>query len=793
MMRTRTNKFVLVLLSLVAVIMMMAAMTGFVSSGSNVSATDEISLTVQEGASIKLDADNTGIRFTVNVSKGLSTAVIDDAEGDAEVGVAVMPSKILNEFEAQKVNGETDLFYFIKVTYGKDKEVISQPYGTNVLSKTEDVELYGRIVGIKDENYNSAYKAVAYYTLDGENYVYSNYSGERTIAQVAFDYLNDDPATEDIAGLKEILAKATNLNGGELDGSVLNAGDRFITEDIDLTATFAKNLANPTYEIVSGAEYVTINGTTLSPVSTGTAIINVSADGISYDVKVSAVKGSVLADYSSELYEDTVTLNQNSLGDGVSATYLAEKTDGYGTTESGVLEIKTKAFNNTAGNQAGFILLFPKAATGKNLTIRMMIAAGSTALGFKVGLGTQQLNDSYNVTYQEEEFANSWFNLYVEDIDTLTYQGADKIGFIIWAGEATEYTVYVSHVIDSDVYEKDLADNLTGYNLADYSDDSYENLVYPTRIQTATNIKTSIVDNFNGENNVLKVEATSSGVNHATQQDRGMSFALRLPKASTDGKVIMKIYYTSFPAGFRTMNQAESSAAADGASWSGVSVPNGGTGVINQWQTIALDYGTPISKIPFMIWATTGTFTMYVSYVKQNIDLTENLGENVLADFSNDVYETLIVPNANSKAGSITVEYLDGETNNFGIDVIKVETKQTASQWWTSGFAIKLPKAAQSDKVRVWMYIKDNSPAGFQFVQYKADYAEEYAEETANTTQAIPQTTKGSWFYVDVDMSKLASKDKICIHGWENGGDANKVYTYYFAIIYDGANGANKT
>ena len=116
-MRTNVNKRVSIWLSIISVIMFVLAMTGFFSGYSNAKA-DENLISVAQGASIKLDAENTGIRFTVNVKSDLSSLIINDAENDAEVGFAVMPASVLNGFDAQKADGEKDLFDYTR--YEKD-------------------------------------------------------------------------------------------------------------------------------------------------------------------------------------------------------------------------------------------------------------------------------------------------------------------------------------------------------------------------------------------------------------------------------------------------------------------------------------------------------------------------------------------------------------------------------------------------------------------------------------------------------------------------------------------------
>ncbi len=216
--------------------------------------------------------------------------------------------------------------------------------------------------------------------------------------------------------------------------------------------------------------------------------------------------------------------------------------------------------------------------------------------------------------------------------------------------------------------------NLIGNDLADFSSEKYEALVYTTDYIGAQSVEAAYMQSFAGETNVLKV--TAKAQNSEIPRTRGASFGIKLPKASADGKVKVKMYFPQTAPGFKFMRQDQTDHIQEI------------TGAVNTWHVFEVDYGESIMQIPISIFAldeSVTEFTVYFSYVRQQVDLADTLTGNYLADFSSDDYESCVTNTSVSGLGSVKNTYMEsahGETN-----VLKVEVENGAMM------TIKLPKS----------------------------------------------------------------------------------------------------
>ncbi len=224
-----------------------SALTANATQDSTHEPTSEIAFISGECTAIRMD-DPTGIRFGATVSDALEAQLLDGTayKTGAEAGLIIVPNFVFEAYNAQETEGkEVDYFAFVLAKYGKEKAEVSRAFLPKVLAETSATDkVTGSIVELQDANYNEAYSAVAYYTLDGENYVYSAVSEAKTVTNVADSALLDTTtqyeADERIA-LGNIIEKASSLkNGGTATAFAtyeVKKGDK-----IDLKAKYASEV-----------------------------------------------------------------------------------------------------------------------------------------------------------------------------------------------------------------------------------------------------------------------------------------------------------------------------------------------------------------------------------------------------------------------------------------------------------------------------------------------------------------------------------------------------------------------
>ena len=198
------KKKILSCLSLIAAVFTSVSVIAF---GAKAVKADEVEkITFTTGASIRYavaDDAATGIRFTAKLSKTLYEKLTENGEvkNGVEIGMLIVPETVLSSVQGDYID------YFASKGVAK-KEIVTTFDGTKIKAKGDHYIINGAIVTLKDVNYDKTYQAVAYYTENGETFVYSEKSDARSVGFVADAALNDPDS-----GLKdEARAQVQKIN-----------------------------------------------------------------------------------------------------------------------------------------------------------------------------------------------------------------------------------------------------------------------------------------------------------------------------------------------------------------------------------------------------------------------------------------------------------------------------------------------------------------------------------------------------------------------------------------------------
>ena len=280
-----------------------------VTAKTEAAADDTDLITIVPGASIRLDKAydkanvETGIRFFADVSKELSEKLLDgnDLKENCEIGMFVVPSSYIDDFENQ--NTTDDYWTYFETEKDLSKGEISVQFDGDELSVTENSRVQCSLYRLLDENFNTEYRAVAYYTEDGANYFYSAPGDPVSVAETANKALSDteyEYTAEQRKALANIMEKSILLQNGRADYSAtLVVGG----SGIDLKSRYANNIGaeNVSITVTGGKENVSLgNDCILKGVAKGNATVNVSAYGglIDFNLDVSVRAAAETANIS---------------------------------------------------------------------------------------------------------------------------------------------------------------------------------------------------------------------------------------------------------------------------------------------------------------------------------------------------------------------------------------------------------------------------------------------------------------------------------------------------------------
>lgn len=255
-----------------------------------------------DGAAVKLPTydengaptGETGIRFTA-----VAKPAILELEGVTEVGVMIVPAKVLDAFNAQKDGGTSDYFEYF-TGKGVSKESITYSVTPNKISAEADTNVRVSIVDLDNYDYNVKYQAVGYYQA-GESYYYTQESQIRSVAEVANNALLSDTFTGDRKAVASIVEKAITVAQGET-----------VTVGTYQTKDFTETINAIGIENADGFEFsmgtnnaFSLEGAVVTAKSTSeTAAVSVTAyDGdlaFDFSVKAKAERGETQAILSGE-------------------------------------------------------------------------------------------------------------------------------------------------------------------------------------------------------------------------------------------------------------------------------------------------------------------------------------------------------------------------------------------------------------------------------------------------------------------------------------------------------------
>lgn len=296
--------------------------------------------------------------------------------------------------------------------------------------------------------------------------------------------------------------------------------------------------------------------------------------------------------------------------------------------------------------------------------------------------------------------------------------------------------------------------SLNGFYLADFAFNGYTALVdrcLDEHASAPTSVE--VLDEFEGETNVLKVSMTSSAISRT-------GFTLKLPKDPGNAKVQVKMYnQCSVGQGLKFVKPG--------------TVSDGLTGDIasatkNKWTTQSLDYTGLDKTDEVVIYTWTGSgkqdVVIYLSWVK-SIDLAGSLEEGYVADFSSEEYAELLTSyNGYCEPKGTYIESFEGEENVLKIEMVSNTPNGNA------GFRLALPKEVGSNKIQIKIYDVCSVGQGAKFMK-------------PGTTELLKTETlvKNAWKVYELDYTGLEKTDEIALYTWTNG--ANTPVTVYLSWI----------
>ncbi|MBE5750350.1 MAG: hypothetical protein E7346_05735 [Clostridiales bacterium] len=533
------------------------------------------------------------------------------------------------------------------------------------------------------------------------------------------------------------------------------------------------------------------------------------------DTLATSLTGNYLADFSSTNYVNaaaySVPPNRAST---ITAEYLTSYADSIGATDSGVLKITTTNNSSKRGNVR--IYLPKESATGK-MTVKFMVEKGSETMWF-IDPGTNA-TEIMSITGGSSKYTVSTTWNYV----TIDQSEAEKncIEFL-FANSAVGDTniLYIGCVMEGDQVnylkqqdivpiKTELAANLTGNYLADFSNEKYELLVGnqkyaeigagDSNYYAASSLSAEYLSSYQGENNVLKITATT----------RNGGFSIALPKAigSTGFTIRFMIAQMSDPT--QSIFQILNPYAQSASKWE-IFDANGQTNVTNsigKWQTIhvsaynAVPSGYAEDAVNYVDFRTytsvSSTKIVYVSLIMEGnqvaalkeadlvatkAELAASLTGDYLADFSSEKYEALamVSENATNKAAGITAEYLESHADiNQTVEnnVLKVTSVNNDSK--RGNIQIKLPKASATGKMTIKFMVEKGSVTMW-FVDPGTSTAEEINKITGGSTSF---TASNTWQYMTLDQSNCEKDTIEFLFANSAAQDTNVVY---IAWVMDG-------
>lgn len=227
----------------------------FAFAGINLVGAEETSaakITMNEGAAIrKADADyGTGLRFFAELSKADYDALVAaDTDDKLEFGIILTVKDFYDkdnsfaigsgewkEFVVGGENNPADMYYL----RGKCSPKLDTDDADNDGDTTEMLFMFS-ITDVLDSNLARKFVAKAYYTTDGENFVYSEAVAERSIFEVATRAYADEDYKEEVAPIIDTVCEAyKNVSFSVADAET----EKKVGDKLAVTATLSDGNGN---------------------------------------------------------------------------------------------------------------------------------------------------------------------------------------------------------------------------------------------------------------------------------------------------------------------------------------------------------------------------------------------------------------------------------------------------------------------------------------------------------------------------------------------------------------------
>lgn len=349
-------KRILALIFTLAMVLSCAVFTVSAESGA------PASFRLMDGASVRLDASHSGLRFETRIL----TSELEALGSDVVIGTLIIPTDLKNG----------DL-------------VVGTPGVMNLSTETEGVKLsvdgeytvfYAAIVDILPENYARKFSARSYIKI-GESYYYTSYSdanNARSVWGVAVDAWENK--YQDNAIVKSYLDKVLNLNHALIEKPIKN-----------YTSPYAVSYASNTLTVAK----------TEGSFSSANELATIIIDGKPYTNGWSLAGGKLTAPYATLVYQ-----NYNSYA---GATVTNESAEAQIGTDPGIRMIvkanglakATLTSVDGAGKSLGYIKTSWAGKDGVGGVINFTTAAGSLKAPFTTG-GHTKLSISMSLMIPED-------------------------------------------------------------------------------------------------------------------------------------------------------------------------------------------------------------------------------------------------------------------------------------------------------------------------------------------------------------------------------------------------------
>ncbi|MBE5750343.1 MAG: MBL fold metallo-hydrolase [Clostridiales bacterium] len=492
-----------------------------------------------------------------------------------------------------------------------------------------------------------------------------------------------------------------------------------------------------------------------------------------------------LADFSDDTYERLIIDDTYAKGH-IAEKIVAERLESYDGVKN-VMKITT--YNSNSPSYFGdFTMVLPKAMTESNdstegYTIRFKI--GSTTSNGPLRLLIPRSEVSKIKEYNP---ASSYVGQWIEVFVPYTGDYKNEVTFQIYGNANGENVFYIDYVADGSCVEEmtaarreeqlgEVANNLTGNYLADFSSSVYEYTVGYSSFSTnvASSIKTEYLESHedaNGmiENGVLKITAV------AQSNGRG-NIVINLPKSSNSGIMTVKFMVPTCNSTYNAFIDPGSTTSTPVSDFFNTTT---------SWQYLKVDQSSCEKDCIEFLFANNGAVTniVYIGAVLEgdhveelkandlkqaNTIIQSTLSGDEIADFSCKQYQMLLADDpygstsiAKTKMAEYIANYDNGTVDDLSDDatnLLRVTTTNNSNKY--GDFAINLPKEIQNG-FTIRFKIESTSGSVFRILKPGTQTGKVYEKANSSLTNSI-----GEWITVNITLDETyGAKDQIVIQFW---------------------------